>query len=35
MQSVDPTLVAYAEAEIIPRYLGFDKAHHPDHVRTP
>ena len=34
MQSVDPTLFAYAEAEIIPRYLGFDKAHHPDHVRT-
>ncbi len=34
MQSVDPTLVAYVEAEIIPRYLGFDKAHRPDHVRT-
>ena len=34
MKRPDPSLVAYAEAEIIPRYEHFDRAHGTDHVRT-
>ncbi len=31
---LDPELVRYIEAEIIPRYEAFDKAHRTDHART-
>ncbi|MBQ3767105.1 MAG: HD domain-containing protein [Bacteroidales bacterium] len=31
---MNPELEAYIEAEIIPRYRGFDKAHREDHVRN-
>ena len=34
MKRPDPSLVAYIEAEIIPRYEHFDRAHGTDHVRT-
>ena len=34
MKQPDPSLVAYVEAEIIPRYEHFDRAHGTDHVRT-
>lgn len=34
LQSPTPSLVEYVEAEIIPRYDGFDRAHGTDHVRT-
>ena len=34
MKRPDATLAAYIEAEIIPRYEGFDAAHRTDHVRT-
>ena len=34
MKRPDPSLVAYIEAEIIPRYESFDAAHGTDHVRT-
>ena len=34
MKRPDPSLVAYAEAEVIPRYEHFDRAHGTDHVRT-
>lgn len=34
MRHPDPSLVAYIEAEIIPRYEHFDRAHGTDHVRT-
>ena len=34
MRHPDPSLKAYAEAEIIPRYEHFDRAHGTDHVRT-
>ena len=34
MKRPDPSLVAYIEAEIIPRYEHFDRAHSTDHVRT-
>ena len=33
MKQPDPSLVAYVEAEIIPRYEHFDRAHGTDHVR--
>lgn len=34
MRHPDPSLEAYVEAEIIPRYEHFDRAHGTDHVRT-
>ena len=34
MKPLDGNLVRYIEAEIIPRYGHFDKAHRVDHVRT-
>ena len=34
MKRPDPSLVTYIEAEIIPRYEHFDRAHGTDHVRT-
>ena len=34
MKRPDPSLAAYVEAEIIPRYEHFDRAHGTDHVRT-
>ena len=34
MKHPDPSLEAYVEAEIIPRYEHFDRAHGTDHVRT-
>lgn len=34
MQRIPEELTAYIEAEIIPRYRGFDRAHGEDHVRT-
>lgn len=34
LQSPTPSLVEYVEAEIIPRYDSFDRAHGTDHVRT-
>lgn len=34
MRYPDPSLEAYVEAEIIPRYEHFDRAHGTDHVRT-
>lgn len=34
MRHPDPSLKAYVEAEIIPRYEHFDRAHGTDHVRT-
>ena len=34
MRHPDPSLEAYIEAEIIPRYEHFDRAHGTDHVRT-
>lgn len=34
MQSITPSLKAYIENEIIPRYAEFDKAHNLDHVRA-
>ena len=34
MRHPDPSLEAYIEAEIIPRYEHFDRAHSTDHVRT-
>lgn len=34
MRQPDPSLAAYVEAEIIPRYEHFDRAHGTDHVRT-
>ena len=33
-KSPTPSLVEYVEAEIIPRYDSFDRAHGTDHVRT-
>lgn len=32
-KDVNPKIVAYVEENIIPRYVGFDKAHREDHVR--
>ena len=34
MKEIDPSLEAYVEAEIIPRYAHFDRAHSTDHVRS-
>ncbi len=34
MKEIDPSLAAYVEAEIIPRYAHFDRAHSTDHVRS-
>lgn len=34
LQTPTPSLVDYVEAEIIPRYEGFDRAHGTDHVHT-
>ena len=31
---VDPTLAAFLEMQVIPRYAGFDKAHREDHARS-
>ena len=31
---VDPTLAAFLETQVIPRYAGFDKAHREDHARS-
>lgn len=33
MKCVDESLIKYVEAEIIPRYAAFDKAHRADHVK--
>lgn len=33
MKEIDPALVAYIEAQILPRYATFDRAHSLDHVR--
>lgn len=33
MKEIDPALVAYIEAQILPRYAAFDRAHSLDHVR--
>lgn len=33
-QTPDPELLAYLEAQILPRYAAFDRAHGIDHVRT-
>ena len=32
--AINPTLKAYVEAEILPRYTHFDKAHQLDHITT-
>ena len=34
MKEIDPSLEAYVEAKIIPRYAHFDRAHSTDHVRS-
>ena len=34
MTTIDPELKAYVEAEILPRYTHFDKAHQLDHIET-
>lgn len=34
MPEIDPSLRAYIETQIIPRYRSFDKAHRTDHVRS-
>ncbi len=34
MHRIEPSLNAYIEAEILPRYRAFDSAHRPDHART-
>lgn len=33
MKEIDPALVSYIEAQILPRYAAFDRAHSLDHVR--
>lgn len=33
IQGLDPSLVAYIEGSVIPRYAAFDKAHREDHAR--
>ncbi|MBO6096511.1 MAG: HD domain-containing protein [Bacteroidales bacterium] len=34
LKPLEPSLVAYMEETVIPRYAGFDKAHREDHARS-
>ena len=34
LKPLEPSLVAYMEKTVIPRYAGFDKAHREDHARS-
>ena len=34
LKGIDPSLVAYIEGTVIPRYAAFDKAHREDHARS-